>query len=418
MKATLLTIGDELLIGQVVNTNAAWLGEQLSLLGVELARVVTLGDDEAAMREALEQACTASDLVLLTGGLGPTHDDVTREVLAGYFKAPLQLDPSILEKLRDRFRRRQRVMPESNRRMALVPEGFEVLSNSVGAAPGLWRVDTTHGEERIVVVLPGVPREMKALFEEEVVPRLHRHKKLKVIAHRTLLTAGIGESNLQEQIGDLSDYLGQTLRLAYLPGPGGCRLRLTATGDDRATVEAAIDGLEAHLRERIGSYLYGQDDDSLEVVLGRILAERGLKVAVAESCTGGLVLHRLTNISGSSAYLVGGVVAYANEVKINGLGVEAEALEQHGAVSEVVARQMAQGVRARLHADVGLSTTGVAGPSGGTPDKPVGTVWIGYADDQGETAVLKHFVTNRQMNKALASTAVLDLARRQLLEGS
>ena len=417
MKATLLTIGDELLIGQVVNTNAAWLGEQLSLLGVELARVVTLGDDDAAIREALEQAYAASDLVLLTGGLGPTHDDVTREVVAGYFKTPLQLDPSILEKLRERFRRRKRVMPESNRRMALVPESFEALPNSVGAAPGLWRVDTTHGEERIVVVLPGVPGEMKALFEEEVMPRLQRQRKLRVIAHRTLLTVGIGESNLQEQIGDLSDYLGPGLRLAYLPGAGGCRLRLTATGDDRAAVEDAIDRLEAHLRDRVGSYLYGQDHDSLEAVLGRVLAERGLTVAVAESCTGGLVLHRLTNISGSSAYLVGGMVAYANAVKMDGLGVDALALEQHGAVSEIVAKQMAQGVRARLNADVGLSTTGVAGPTGGTPDKPVGTVWIGYADAGGEVAVLKHFVKNREMNKALASTAVLDLARRKLLEG-
>ena len=417
MKATLLTIGDELLIGQVVNTNAAWLGEQLSLLGVELARVVTLGDDEDAIREELERAYAASDLVLLTGGLGPTPDDITREVVAGFFKIPLQLDPSILEKIQERFKRRRRVMPESNRRMALVPESFEVLPNSVGTAPGLWRVDTARGEERIVVLLPGVPREMKALFQEEVAPRLRRQKRRRVIVHRTLLTVGIGESHLQEQIGDLSAYLGPVLRLAYLPGTGGCRLRLTATGDDRAAVEDAIDRLEAHLRARIGSYLYGSDPDSLEAVLGRMLTERGLTMAVAESCTGGLVLHRLTNIPGSSAYLVGGVVAYANEVKTSRLGVEAQALEQHGAVSETVARQMAQGVRLRLHADVGLSTTGVAGPSGGTPDKPVGTVWIGYADAQGEVALLKHFVKNREMNKALASTAVLDLARRRLLEG-
>lgn len=416
MNATLLTIGDELLIGQVVNTNAAWLGEQLGLLGVAVARVVTLGDDDDAIREALEQAYAASDLVLLTGGLGPTHDDVTREVVASYFKTPLRLDPSVLERLRERFSRRQRAMPESSQRMALVPEGFEALPNSVGAAPGLWRVDTTHGEERIVVVLPGVPREMKALFQEEVAPRLRQQKKLRVIVHRTLLTVGIGESNLQEQIGDLSAYLGPSLRLAYLPGAEGCRLRLTATGDDRAAVEAGLDRLEAHLCARIGSCLYGRDYDSLEAVLGRLLAERGLTIAVAESCTGGLALHRLTNISGASAYVVGGVVAYSNEVKRSELGVEAQALEQHGAVSDVVARQMARGVRTRLKADVGLSTTGVAGPSGGTPEKPVGTVWIGYADAEEDGAHLKHFGTDREMNKALAATAVLDLARRQLLK--
>ena len=301
--------------------------------------------------------------------------------------------------------------------MARVHESFEVLPTSVGTATEQWRVDTTRGEERRVVLLPGVPREMKALFQEEVAPRLRRQKKLRVIKHRTLLTVGIGESHLQEQIGDLSAYLGPALRLAYLPGAGGCRLRLTATGDDRAAVEAGIDRLEAHLRARIGPSLYGLDPDSLESVLGRMLTERGLTVAVAESCTGGLVLHRLTDIPGSSAYLVGGVVAYANEVKTNHLGVEAQALEQHGAVSEVVVRQMAQGVRLRLHADIGLSTTGVAGPSGGPPDKPVGAIWIGYADAQGEVVLLKHFVKDREMNKALASTAVLDLARRRLLEG-
>ena len=415
MNATLLTIGDELLIGQVVNTNAAWLGEQLNLLGIEVARAVTLGDDEAAIRQTLDRAWAASDLVVLTGGLGPTHDDITREVVAGYFGVPLHVDPGVLEKIRERFHRRGRAMPAINERVALVPEGFEPLANSAGSAPGLWRVDTVEGKERIVVLVPGVPREMKAIYHEEMAPRLRDHTKQHVIFHRTLLTVGIGESNLQERIGDLSGYLGPALRLASLPASGSVRLRLTATGTDRATVEAGLEELEAHLRAQIGPYLYGTGDDTLEAVLGHMLAERGLTVAVAESCTGGLILHRLTNTSGSSAYVVGGVVAYANEVKQGALGVEEEALVQHGAVSEVVARQMAQGVRARLGADVGLSTTGVAGPSGGTPEKPVGTVWIGYADAHGNFAKLHRFGMDRAMNKTRSAIAALDLVRRQLL---
>ena len=399
----------------MVNTNAAWLGEQLNLLGIEVERVVTLGDEEAAIRQALDQACAASDLIVLTGGLGPTHDDITRDVVASYFGLSLHVDPGVLKRIRERFRRRGYAMPAINERVALVPEGFEPLANSAGSAPGLWRVETTHGRERIVVLVPGVPREMKALYREEIAPRLRDHTNRRMILQRTLLTVGIGESNLQERIGDLSAYLGPGLRLASLPAAGSVRLRLTATGADRAAVEADLERLEAHLRTQVGPYLYGTDDDTLEAVLGRMLAERGLTVAVAESCTGGLILHRLTNTSGSSAYVLGGVVAYANEVKQDALGVEEQALARHGAVSEVVAQQMAQGVRARLGADIGLSTTGVAGPSGGTPEKPVGTVWIGYADTHSNLAKLHRFGTDRAMNKTRSAIAALDLARRQLL---
>lgn len=414
MKATLLTIGDELLIGQVVNTNAAWLGEQLNGLGVVLTHAVTVGDDGDAIQEELARACASSDLVLLTGGLGPTHDDITREAVAGYFDVPMHLDAEVRAHIRARWIRRGRVMPQINERQALVPEGFVVLPNPVGTAPGLWRGGVEGGV--VVVILPGVPHEMRHLFQEEVLPRLRGREKLRVIEHRTLLTAGIGESNLQEQIGDLSGYLDATLRLASLPGAGGVRLRLTATGDDHATIKTRLDRLEVHLRACIGPAFYGMGNESLEAVLGRMLNERGLTIAVAESCTGGLVLDRLTNIPGSSTYVVGGVVAYANEVKMSQLGVTAGALTQHGAVSEEVARQMARGVRDRLGADIGLSTTGVAGPSGGTPDKPVGTVWIGYADAQGDYARLNHFTKDRVRNKLRSANAALDLARRRLLE--
>ena len=413
MNATLLTIGDELLIGQVVNTNASWLGEQLNLLGIDLRHVVTIGDDLVAIEDALGQALAATDLVLITGGLGPTPDDLTVEAVARFFGVELRLHEHILAGIEERFRRRGRTMTPSNRKLALVPEGFEVLPNAVGTAPGLWRQGIEGGD--ITVILPGVPKEMKTIFLDEVVPRLQQQEGLRVIAHRTLLTAGIGESTLHEKVGDLSDLLGPTLRLAYLPSTSGVRLRMTATGADRASANQRLDVLEARLRDRAGRYIYGTDDDSLEAAVGRLLKEQGLTIAVAESCTGGLVAHRLTNVPGSSAYFVGGVVAYSNGVKMHQLGVEEAALAEHGAVSEVVAQQMAQGVRSHLNADIGLATTGVAGPSGGTPDKPVGTVWLGYADADGAEALLLRLVHDRDMNKELSATAALDLVRRRVL---
>lgn len=415
MKACILTIGDELLIGQVVNTNAAWLGEQLTLRGVEVSAAVTVGDDESAIVAALDRAFADAELVVTTGGLGPTHDDVTKLAVARYFGRDLRFDEAVLERIRERFARRGVPMPESNRTQAMLPEGFEVLPNPAGTAPGLWHADVVDGRKRLLAVLQGVPHEMKTLFQQSVLPRLAEYKDLLVIAHRTLLTAGIGESNLAERLGDLSAFLGPMLRLAYLPGGTGVRLRLTAFGEDRADVEARLDALEAHLRDRAGRYVYGTNDDTLEGVVGAMLAGRGLRLAVAESCTGGHVADRLTNVSGSSAYVVGGVLAYSNRVKVDVLGVDPGVLDREGAVSEAVARQMARGVRERLGADIGLSTTGVAGPTGGSPEKPVGTVWIGYADAEGDFALLRRFVDDRILNKELSATAALDLVRRRLL---
>ncbi len=415
MQATIVTIGDELLIGQVVDTNAAWIGEQLSLMGVSVACMVTLGDDEDAIARELARAWAATDLVLVTGGLGPTHDDVTRAAVARFAGRPLVFHADVYEQIAARFAARGRSIPASNRTQAMVPEGFEVLPNPVGTAPGLWFEAAVEGRERVLVVLPGVPHEMRTLMREQVLPRLGRREGLGVIVHRTLLTAGIGESNLQEAIGDLGPYLGPGQRLAFLPGSGGVRLRLTGLGDDRAAVEARLAELEAYLRSRIGPYLYGEGDDTLEAVVGRLLKARGLTIAAAESCTGGHVLNRLTNVSGSSAYVVGGIVAYSNAVKIGWLGVDPAVIEEQGAVCEACALQMARGVRERFGADIGVSTTGVAGPTGGTPDKPVGTVWLGYADAEGNRAVQMHFGVDRLINKERSVTALLDLVRRQVL---
>ena len=415
MRAVVLTIGDELLIGQTLNTNASWLGEQLSAGGIDLARVVTVGDDASELYDELDRSLENSDLVILTGGLGPTHDDITRDVLANYFKVDLLFDEDVFAAIKQRFGLRNRRMPESNRLQAMVPEGFEVLPNPAGTAPGLWRTLKDGDEERLIAVLPGVPHEMEALFRNEVQPRLRARKDLRIIQHRTLRTAGIGESTLQETIGDLSDLLSPSLRLAYLPASSGVRLRMSAYASSAEEVTQKLESLEARLRSRARAYIYGMNDETLEEVVGRMLAERGLTISIAESCTGGHVCHQITNVSGSSAYMAGGIIAYSNRVKTELLNVDPDTLEQEGAVSQAVAEQMARGVREMLGSDIGLSTTGIAGPTGGTPEKPVGTVWIAVADAAETYSHLLHLVQERILNKELTTTALLNAVRLRLL---
>ena len=419
MKAHLLTIGDELLIGQTTNTNAAWLGESLSRIGVRVDRSVTVGDEADAMRREIDRAYESARLLITTGGLGPTHDDVTKNVVADYFEAPLVTDEKLLSRIQQYYERRGRDMPDEVKQLAQVPEGFDLLENPVGTAAGLWYSDPSG--ERLLAVLPGVPQEMKSIYDAAVEPRLLSRADLQDLAHRTLLTTGIGESDLQAQIGDLSSVMDDDLRLAYLPSTSGVRLRLTAYGDDREEAEARLDELEAVLRNRVGKYIFGTGKETLEGVLGDMLRERGLTVATAESATGGLIGHRITGVPGSSDYYWGSVVAYANDVKVSMLGVSEGDLIAHGAVSEPVAVQMARGVKDRLGTDVGVSTTGVAGPGGGSEEKPVGTVWIGYArgygDDEATHAVRLQLTQDRDLNKELFATSALEMIRRQLLRG-
>jgi len=382
-------------------------------MGVEVERTVTVGDDPDRMREELDRSARRATLLLLTGGLGPTHDDVTREVVADYFDAPLRTDDDILSRIRRYYERRGRQMPSAGPKLAQVPKGFDVLENPVGAAVGLWHETTVHGAERLVGLLPGVPEEMKGIFKGTVEPRLEERTDLRDVTYRTLITSGIAESSLQERLGDLTDVLGETLHLAYLPSTSGVRLRLTAADGPGASAEDRLDRLEARIRDRAGHHVIGTGDVTLEEVLGDQLRSEGRTIATAESATGGLIGHRLTGISGSSDYFLGSVVAYANTVKRSVLGVEADVLEEHGAVSEPVAVQMAEGVRGRLDVDVGVATTGIAGPDGGTPEKPVGTVWLGYADDVRSRAVKQQFVEDRTLNKELFASSALDLVRRE-----
>ena len=412
MRATILTIGDELLIGQIVDSNAAWIGERLTEIGIRPIRKETVGDEKALMREALERGMVQGRTVIMTGGLGPTHDDLTRDVLSETFGAALLEQPEIVEHIRRRFERRDMEMPRSNRVQAMVPEGFEAILNQAGTAPAL--IGTyDHPEGRgLVAALPGVPYEMKAFMSEHVLPRLLSLEGAPNVRHKTLLTVGVSESALADHLGQVEEYLGDGVGLAFLPNLRGVRLRITAVGD----VEDRYAALEAYIRENAGRWIYGEGDETLEEVVGRMLERRHLTVATAESCTGGYVAHRLTNVAGSSEWVLGGIVSYANEVKEQHLDVSAETLSEHGAVSRQTACAMAEGVRNRFGSDVGISTTGIMGPGGGTPSKPVGTFWMGIATVERTVAIKMQLGTDRLRNKERASTAVLDLLRQVLIK--
>ncbi len=428
MECELLTVGTELLLGYTVDTNAADAGRLLAEAGVRVARRATVGDDAAAVRDAAAAALERTGTVIVTGGLGPTRDDVTREAVAGLFGRRLVRDPDILRALEDRFARLGRgPMPESNARQADVPEGAAVLVNRWGTAPGLW----LEGEGgRLAVLLPGVPSEMRGLLEAEVIPRLLQrrtdgrgdagtHSEAEgpvVIRSRTLRTTGISESALADRVGDPARLLGRDVTLAWLPSPEGTDLRLTAWRMPAAAADAALARAADALRPLLGAHWYGEGDADLAALVLGELERRGARLAVAESCTGGLIGQRLTAVPGSSRVFVGGVVAYANEVKLELVGVSADALASQGAVSEAVAREMAAGVARALGAAAAVAVTGIAGPDGGTPEKPVGTTWIA-ALWQGKVRAFQYvFPGERDVVRRRAAQAALDALRRVLAE--
>ena len=408
MTAAILTIGDEILIGQIVNTNAAWIGSELTGLGIPVSKHITVGDSKSEMLRTLDRVCAEHSIVIMTGGLGPTHDDITKVTVAEYFGVPLVQDDAILAAVASRYVRRGIPMPPSNVGQALVPVGFEAIMNTAGSAPALIR----ETESLLLAVLPGVPHEMKLFMESQVLSRIVRRGGEVKRAQKTLLVAGIGESALQQQLEGLDEFLNEGRTLAFLPNLQTLRLRLTTIGVD---ADEKLTEFESWIRERASKWIYGEGDSSLEKTVGELLTEMNLSVAIAESCTGGFIAHTLTNVAGSSAYMQGGVVAYSNEVKEQLLGVRSNTLIEHGAVSEQTACEMAEGVRRALHADLGLSTTGILGPGGGSVEKPVGTVWVGLSTHEKTFAVSFHFGKDRFRNKERTLTAALNLLRRFLL---
>ncbi len=409
--AAVITIGDEILIGQVINTNAAFIGQKLSEVGVELMRTVVVSDDRHEIMQAFEEYHAKYDAVLVTGGLGPTHDDITKKVVADYFKVSLVMNQAVLDNVRERLSKRNVPMKRVNEEQALVPEGCTVLMNYWGTAPGML----FDSDEKFFAVMPGVPHEMRNIMTEYIVPRLREKAVGQVIKHRVLRTTGIAESSLFELLGNVEEMLGGKAKLAFLPSQFGVRLRITVKAPTVMAADDIISDIETRIRSKAGKYIYSDGEVDIEDTLGKLLAEKKLTIATAESCTGGYISHRLTNISGSSAYFNRGVVTYSNESKTELLGVPEELIAKFGAVSEEVARAMAEGVRRIAKTDIGLSVTGIAGPTGGMPDKPIGLVFIGLSDAAGSIVTRHAFPDERLRFKDRASQAALELVRRRVL---
>ncbi|UXX78329.1 competence/damage-inducible protein A [Reichenbachiella carrageenanivorans] len=370
--AEVLTIGDELLYGQILDTNTKWVSQELDDIGIKVRRKISIGDKKQEILEALDECLKRSDIVLITGGLGPTKDDITKKTLAEYFDMELALDPSALEDVEDIFKRFGKALTEINRQQAFLPEGCKKIKNERGTAPGMW----FEQGRKVVVSMPGVPFEMEAMMAKTILPKLKKHYTLPVIVHKVIKTIGIGESWLAEEISSWEDALPDHLGLAYLPGKGQVRLRLTGVGESREEVETEMDQQINEVLPKIKSYVYGFGDIQIEDAVGELLKSQSLTISTAESCTGGFLAHRLTSVPGSSEYYLGSVVSYHNDIKKETLGVEEKTLEAYGAVSEETASEMAVGIRKKFKTDIGISTTGIAGPDGGTEEKPVGTVWL------------------------------------------
>lgn len=412
----LVTIGDELLLGQTIDTNAAHLARELAAIGVSVARRATCGDDADDIAGAVREALERTGAVVTTGGLGPTSDDRTKEAIAGIFGQRMVMDERHADWLRARWKERgwPGELPASNLQQAMLPERAVKLENRHGSAPGVWLEDE---RGRWVAMLPGVPREMRGMLADVLLPRVRGRLggRTTVVRTRTVRTTGIAESALADHLGDLARGV-DGLPLAYLPGWEGVDLRLTARGLDERAAEESLDVAAAKLHARIGAHAYGEQKDDLAAIVLELCRTRGLSIAVAESCTGGLLGGRLTAVSGASAVFVGGVIAYDNRVKTKELGVRAQELVEHGAVSETVAVRMASEVRLRYGTDIGVGITGVAGPGGGTPEKPVGTVWI--AADAGGSAAGRRFsiIGDREEIRLRATQSALDMIRRILLK--
>ncbi|MGH7520110.1 MAG: competence/damage-inducible protein A [Gemmatimonadales bacterium] len=407
MKLEVVTIGTELLLGQTVDTNAAELGRALSAAGVEVVRHLSVPDRPDAIRAAVAEALERTGFVITTGGLGPTRDDMTKREVSGVFGKALILDDTVLRSLEERFRRLGRPMPAVNRTQAEVPEGATVLPNPRGTAPGLW----VEAQGWVVIMLPGVPSEMRGLLAEEVLPRLRARSSGVVVRSRTVRTTGVAESALAERVGPIEDEIAP-LTLAYLPSTEGVDLRATAWGLRADEADRRLGTATAHLRERAGEDCYGEDATDLAAVVLEQLRARKARLVVAESCTGGLLSGRITAVPGASTVFIGGVVAYDNVVKSGTLDVPPELLDRHGAVSEQVVRAMAEGVQRQFAVDAALAITGIAGPTGGTAEKPVGTVWLAARLGADSRALKRIFPGDRGEIRARAAQAALDLLRR------
>ena len=400
MLAEIITIGDEILIGQIVDTNSAWMAAKLNEEGISIKQISSVSDNRGHILTALAEAATRADIILITGGLGPTKDDITKNTLAEYFNVGLVLNADALANVENIFKRYNRPLLEVNRKQAEVPENCEIVLNNNGTAPGMWFND----KGKIYVSMPGVPFEMKYMMEEEVIPKLKSVLKLPVIIHKTILTVGEGESFLAERIADIEDSLPANIKLAYLPKMGQVRLRLSANGENEAELKNKVDGFAQKIVERVGINVVAEEDIPLEKVVLNYMAEKGLTLTAAESCTGGYIAHLITQHAGSSQVFLGGAVSYSNNLKESILGVKNETLKLYGAVSEETVKEMAGGALLNFKSDYAMAVTGIAGPGGGSDEKPVGTVWVAVAN-AGKTLTQKFTFGNKRLQN-IERTAV------------
>jgi nicotinamide-nucleotide amidase len=402
LQSTIITIGDELLIGQIIDTNSAWMAQQLNALGIDVRRRIAVGDDDKAIRAVLDEELQRNDILLITGGLGPTADDITKLLLADYFGGKLVVNEAVLRHVEEMFAKRKRPMLERNRKQAEVPDVCTVLFNNMGTAPGMW----FEKDGKVIVSLPGVPFEMIHIMEEEVLPRLRKIATTDAIVHRAIVTAGEGESFIVEQIKDLEDALPAHIRLAYLPNAGMVRLRLTGHGPDELRLIKEVEMRRDEIAARLGKIVVSLEDLPLEHIVGKVMAGKGLTIGLAESCTGGYIAHRITQIMGSAQYFMGSVVCYQKIVKEELLGVKRSTMERHHVVSEAVAIEMARGARKALHSDIGFGITGLLSGSA-EEGVAVGTVCMAAAKEGKEAGKTFHFHMDRLRNKELAVTNAL-----------
>jgi nicotinamide-nucleotide amidase len=415
MLAEIITIGDEILIGQIIDTNSAWIAQKLNTIGLRVKQISSVSDDRQHILTALAEAHQRADVILITGGLGPTKDDITKKTLAEYFNVGLVENQEALANVEKIFRRIRGTFTELldvNKQQALVPENCEVIINKNGTAPGMW----FNYDGKIYMSMPGVPHEMMYMMEDSVIPKIKSSLKLPFIVHKTILTAGEGESYLAEKITDIENSLPPFIKLAYLPKLGQVRLRLSAYGDNEALLNDKVNEYAAKIVERVGSAVVAQEDISLEKAILNYMTENELTLSTAESCTGGYIAHLITQHPGSSKVYFGGAVSYSYELKESILGVKNETLWQHGAVSEETVTEMVEGALVNFKSDYAIAVTGIAGPDGGTPDKPVGLVWIGVANAKKTVAKKFLFGNKRQQNIERTAIAALNMLNILLKE--
>lgn len=412
MKAEIITIGDEILIGQTVDTNSAWMANELNIIGVDVLRITSISDKKDEIFKALNNAKQLADIILITGGLGPTDDDITKKSLAEYFKTKLIQDKEVLSHIERFVIKRKSSMNVRNIQQADVPENCKIIKNSLGTAPGMW----FEQEGKIIISMPGVPFEMKEMMSTFILPTLAKNTTNSSIVHKTILTQGCSESKLAEILEKWEYNLPDIISVAYLPTPGLIKLRLTAKGENQSLLNKLIEEQITELEKVIPELICGYDSDRLEEVLGKLLIKYNKTLSTAESCTGGNIAHLITSIPGSSAYFKGGIIAYSNEIKENILSVNKSSLDDYGAVSKQVVEEMAEGVRKLYSTDFAIATSGIAGPTGGSEDKPVGTTWIAVSNKSKIISKKFTFGNHRGRNIKYASLTAINTLRKLILE--